>query len=119
VTLYSLLLYSLQVVQDLLSFLDRPLLSSRTCEDDGVFVARQLDSLPTFDKLPEVEGLPKGCTWGLWDKSGQKDELGTLNLLTPSVVKEAYKELSEGISVALKWVIQMFHIFNEINSANR
>ena len=61
------------------------------------------DNLPTFKELPEVEGLPKGCTWGFWDRSGRKDELGTLNLLTPEVVKQAYKELKDGASVALGW----------------
>ena len=62
----------------------------------------RLDNLPSLEELPLLEGLPKGCTWGLWDKPGAKDELGTLNLLTPKVVKNAYTELSEGISVSLK-----------------
>jgi len=63
----------------------------------------QITNLPSFDELPQIQDLPKGCTWGLWDKNGEKDELGTLNLLTPEVVKEAFKELSEGISVSLTW----------------
>jgi hypothetical protein len=62
----------------------------------------RLDDLPSFDELPLLEGLPRGTTWGQWDKLGVKDELGTLNLLTPNVVKNSYKELSEGISVSLK-----------------
>ncbi|KAF2810267.1 uncharacterized protein BDZ99DRAFT_416493 [Mytilinidion resinicola] len=63
----------------------------------------RITNLPSFDELPQIDDLPKGCTWGLWDKDGKKDELGTLNLLTPEVVKEAFKELSEGISVCLTW----------------
>lgn len=31
--------------------------------------------------------------------------IGTINLLTPDVVKEAYKELKEGVSVSLNWPI--------------
>ena len=41
----------------------------------------------------------------MFDKDGKKDVLGTLNLLTPDVVKEAYKELKEGVSVSLNWPI--------------
>ncbi|OCK82447.1 hypothetical protein K432DRAFT_433465 [Lepidopterella palustris CBS 459.81] len=63
----------------------------------------RIDSLPSFDELPKVADLPQGCTWGFWDRGGVKDELGTLNLLTPEVVREAYKELSEGVSVSLGW----------------
>ncbi|KAE8331435.1 hypothetical protein BDV39DRAFT_201086 [Aspergillus sergii] len=59
------------------------------------------DSLPSFDELPSSSNLPKGCTWGLWDQAGQKDELGTLNLLTPKVVRNAVQEVTLGISVSL------------------
>jgi hypothetical protein len=62
----------------------------------------QLDSLPSFQDLPKLAGLPEGCTWGLWDKDEVRDELGTLNLLTPDTVKEAAKEVHQGISVSLK-----------------
>lgn len=44
-----------------------------------------------------------GCAWGVFDKNGKKDVYGTLNLLTPDVVKAAYKEATEGISVSLNW----------------
>lgn len=60
--------------------------------------------LPDFDAIPSLEGLPKGCTWGFWDKDGRKDELGTLNILTPEVVKRAATEIKEGLSVSLKYV---------------
>lgn len=62
----------------------------------------QLDDLPSFQDLPKLPGLPEGCTWGLWDRDGVRDELGTLNLLTPETVKEASKEINQGISVSLK-----------------
>ena len=59
--------------------------------------------LPDFDSLPEVKGMPQGCAWGIHDDSGRRDQCGTLNLLTPDVVKEAQKELVKGESVALNW----------------
>jgi hypothetical protein len=58
--------------------------------------------LPTFDELPPVEGMPQGCAWGIFDKDGQKDIFGTLNLLTPEVVKAATAEVRNGISISLK-----------------
>jgi hypothetical protein len=58
--------------------------------------------IPNFDELPQVDGLPKSCTWGLWDKDGRNDEFGTLNLITPEVVLNATKEVREGIRVSLK-----------------
>ncbi|GAB7365904.1 hypothetical protein MBLNU230_g7232t1 [Neophaeotheca triangularis] len=60
-------------------------------------------NVPDFDDLPKVEGMPQGTAWGIWDKNGKKDVFGTLNLLTQDVVKEAYKEAREGISVSLNW----------------
>lgn len=61
-----------------------------------------LDHLPSFADIPDVPGLPKGCTWGLWDRDGVRDELGTLNFLTADTVKRAAGEIQEGISVSLK-----------------
>lgn len=61
--------------------------------------------IPDFDDLPKVEGMPQGTAWGVFDKDGKKDALGTLNLLTPEVVREAYKECKEGISVSLKYSV--------------
>lgn len=60
-------------------------------------------SLPTYANIPPVPGLPHGCTWGLWDTPTHRDELGTLNLLTPSVVCEARNEIQSGIRVAINW----------------
>lgn len=58
--------------------------------------------LPDFDSLPKVEGMPQGCAWGVFDKEGKKDLLGTLNLLTPEVVKAACTEARDGVSISLK-----------------
>ncbi|KAF1967761.1 hypothetical protein BU23DRAFT_482423 [Bimuria novae-zelandiae CBS 107.79] len=59
--------------------------------------------LPDFDSLPPVEGMPQGCAWGIFDKAGEKDFLGTLNILTPSIVASACKEARDGISISLNW----------------
>ncbi|KAK6383965.1 hypothetical protein LTS17_003257 [Exophiala oligosperma] len=59
--------------------------------------------VPSYDELPPVEGMPHGCTWGLWDREGQKDELGTLNLLTPATILAARNEIQHGISLAINW----------------
>ncbi|GJC99121.1 hypothetical protein CH63R_11189 [Colletotrichum higginsianum IMI 349063] len=59
-------------------------------------------SLPDYDGLPPVEGMPKGCAWGVFDKDGKKDIYGTLNLLTPEVIKEAGAEIRDGVSISLK-----------------
>ena len=45
--------------------------------------------LPTFDELPAYKNF-KGCAWEVW---GEGDQLGTVNLLTPEVVKEAAEEI--------------------------
>lgn len=60
-------------------------------------------NLPAYKDIPVVPGMPHGCAWGLWDKDGEKDQLGSLNLLTPEVVLEARKEIQEGVSVAINW----------------
>lgn len=56
-------------------------------------------SRPSFDALPLREGDPKASAWGLW---GDNDELGTLNLLTASLVKEAASEVLTGETIPLK-----------------
>ncbi|KIY01416.1 uncharacterized protein Z520_02968 [Fonsecaea multimorphosa CBS 102226] len=53
---------------------------------------------PDFDSLPPVEGQPQGNAWGFW---GKGDELGTLNLLTPEVIRNASQEIKIGKSVQL------------------
>ena len=65
-----------------------------------------MKSLPDWQDIPPVEGMPHGCAWGLWDKPGEgKDQLGALNLLTPEVVREAIKEVQTGERCALKYAI--------------
>lgn len=58
--------------------------------------------LPNFRDLPPVKGMPHGCAWGIWDKDGKRDDVGSLNLLTPEVILEAKKEIVHGVSVSLK-----------------
>ncbi|TPX12846.1 uncharacterized protein E0L32_006726 [Thyridium curvatum] len=65
-------------------------------------------TIPDFDDLPKVEGMPQGCAWGIFDKDGEKDVYGTLNLLTPDVVAAAATEVKEGISVSLNWPLNGF-----------
>lgn len=64
-----------------------------------------MTTVPDFDDLPPVKGMPQGCAWGVFDKGGKKDVYGTLNHLTPDVIKAAYKELRDGVSVSLNWPI--------------
>lgn len=61
-------------------------------------------NLPDFDSLPTIDGVPHRA-WGVFDKDGKKDHLGCVNLLTPDVIKEAYKEAREGVSISLNWPI--------------
>ncbi|KAB8223736.1 hypothetical protein BDV33DRAFT_188810 [Aspergillus novoparasiticus] len=67
------------------------------------------NNLPSFDELPPIRGMPQGCAWGVFDREGQKDYLGCLNLLTPSVVQAALKEGRDGESVSLNWPINAIH----------
>ncbi|KAM0419220.1 hypothetical protein ACHAPD_002776 [Fusarium lateritium] len=62
-------------------------------------------SVPDYDNLPQVEGMPKGCAWGVFDQDGTKDMVGTLNFLTPDVVRNAALEVKDGISISLNWPI--------------
>jgi len=54
---------------------------------------------PNFDALPLRSNDPKGSAWGLW---GNEDELGTLNLLTPALVKKASEQVVSGDTIPLK-----------------
>ncbi|KAJ9629988.1 hypothetical protein H2204_008792 [Knufia peltigerae] len=62
--------------------------------------------LPDWENIPEVAGLPKGCAWGLFDKGDERDQVGTLNLLTPDVVLNAKNEIEYGESVCLNWNLE-------------
>jgi hypothetical protein len=45
----------------------------------------------------------------VFDREGVKDEIGTLNLLTPDVVQNAAKEVRTGMSVSLNWGLEKIH----------
>lgn len=80
---------------------------NKKSQSGGTLIA-DLPNIPAYDELPPVPGLPHGCTWGLWDKllgltASSPDQLGTLNLLTPTTVLAARDEVQAGISVALNW----------------
>lgn len=57
------------------------------------------DRRPRFDELPfRMSSDPQASAWGLY---GEDDELGTLNLLTPEVRREAWKENRLGLVIPL------------------
>ncbi|KAH9890457.1 putative cyclase-domain-containing protein [Cubamyces lactineus] len=58
--------------------------------------------LPAYDELPKFKDF-SGCAWEVW---GKDDQLGTINLLTDDVVKEASKEIKSGKAICLNWPIQ-------------
>ncbi|KAL2840289.1 hypothetical protein BJY01DRAFT_236789 [Aspergillus pseudoustus] len=58
---------------------------------------------PSFDEAPPVPGTPQGCLWGFYDRHGLKDEIGSINLLTPRVVLDARTEIQTGRHVQLDW----------------
>lgn len=66
--------------------------------------------LPEWKNLPTVPGMPKGCAWGLFDKDNKRDQVGTLNLLTPEIVMTAKEEIKHGDSVCLKLVYSQLHL---------
>jgi hypothetical protein len=70
--------------------------------------------LPDFDSLPKVEGMPQGCAWGIFDKDGKKDIFGTLNLLTPKVIKAAAAEIEYGESISLKYATSHFSLLGSV-----
>ncbi len=50
-------------------------------------------NLPSYDELLQRTDAPAGSAWGLF---GNTDELGTINLLTPEVVRLAAAEITKG-----------------------
>ncbi|KZT53026.1 hypothetical protein CALCODRAFT_501535 [Calocera cornea HHB12733] len=57
-------------------------------------------SLPSFDDIPPVPGMPEGTAWSVW---GAGDQLGALNLLTPANTRLAVREVQSGTRVQLDW----------------
>lgn len=63
--------------------------------------------LPAWDDLKLAPGTDYKCAWGLFDKDGKVDEVGTLNLLTPErVLNAARTEIRTGESVSLNWGLE-------------
>lgn len=58
--------------------------------------------VPDYDNLKPVEGMPRGCVWGVFDKDGKKDMYGCVNFATPDVVKAAAAEVKDGVHISLK-----------------
>jgi len=61
---------------------------------------------PPFSSLPLDPSGPPGNAWGLY---GPSDELGSLNLLTPSTVVAAAKEIQTGERICLDWTLDKPH----------
>jgi hypothetical protein len=57
-------------------------------------------SFPPFSSLPFQADGPRGNAWG---RFGAEDNLGMLNLLTPTVVAQAAGEIKTGERVSLDW----------------
>jgi len=60
-------------------------------------------NIPSFDDLFCDPKGPKGNAWGLFGNN----DLGMLNLLTPEVVKEASRDIQDGVRVSLDWRLNM------------
>ncbi|KAL8278137.1 hypothetical protein RQP46_009461 [Phenoliferia psychrophenolica] len=58
---------------------------------------------PAWDDIAPVEGMRHGCMWGFFDKDGVKDNIGTLNLLTPENLVKAREEIVFGDRVQVDW----------------
>ena len=51
----------------------------------------------------------QGFAWGVFDKDGQKDGLGTLNNLSAEAVLAAKSEIQSGKTIALNWGLEKLH----------
>lgn len=71
----------------------------------STFSSQPAHSFPPFDQLPPVPNQPQGSLWGFFDKSDEKDEIGTLNLLTSDVVRQASSEIRTGQHIQLDWCL--------------
>jgi hypothetical protein len=61
-------------------------------------------SRPPFTELPLNKSGPPGNAWGLY---GANDELGALNMITPTVVRAAAQEIQTGDRVSLDWYLNL------------
>ena len=62
------------------------------------------ESLPSYDQLPVRAGAPAGSAWGVF---GDQDEVGTVNLLTPTRVRAAKDCIKSGKVFALNLPIDV------------
>ncbi|KAF9010714.1 putative cyclase-domain-containing protein [Cyathus striatus] len=68
-------------------------------------------TFPPLDNLPFREGDPEGAIWGFYEHvsnapAGFKDELGSLNLLTPKrILHAAQTQIRCGKVVSLNWAL--------------
>ena len=70
--------------------------------------------LPRYDELPLIPPLSQRGSWGVWERyigqpSDGPDDLGCINLLTPSVKLAAAQEVLTGESFALNWKHEALH----------
>jgi kynurenine formamidase len=61
-------------------------------------MAMPAGQLPAYDQLPYHEELEARCGWGVF---GDDDQLGTINLLTQEVVRQAGREIQTGAVFSL------------------
>lgn len=57
-----------------------------------------MNELPSFDELPELEGVGVRHAWDVW---GREDELGSINLVTPARVAAAAASVRTGQMISL------------------
>ena len=62
------------------------------------------ENLPSYDQLPVRAGAPAGSAWGVF---GDQDEVGTINLLTPTRVRAAKDSIKSGKVFALNLPIDV------------
>ncbi|MHB8380856.1 MAG: cyclase family protein [Candidatus Binataceae bacterium] len=67
-------------------------------------VARAEPRIPGYDELPVRAGAPEGSAWGVF---GDRDEVGTINLLTPGRVRAAAESIKTGKVFALNLPIDI------------
>lgn len=60
--------------------------------------------IPSYDELPVRAGAPEGSAWGVF---GDRDEVGTINLLTPGRVRAAAESIRIGKVFALNLPIDI------------
>jgi kynurenine formamidase len=61
------------------------------------------DRMPSYAELPTRPGLPEGSAWGVF---GDDDEVGCINLVTPSKALEAAALVKTGKSFSLNWELE-------------